>query len=276
MILLVSSTKDVASLTIADQILLHYPFKKSSKVFQDNPVYTASLNKKSVILIRLNEESVGAQNLPASFPTVELIVFISRHSSQSGTPTLTVHTPGNFADADFGGLPRIVSVSPASAIKNALKMLTFFQQKLGLSNYEVSFEATHHGPSLDVPAMFVELGSSMSQWTDSKAAYAVAGATIFAIENFDSKPVQNAVIGVGGTHYNKNFTQMSLNGEALFSHMIPKYAVSSVDVSMLRHCVVRSLEPVSEVLLDWRGIMSEDKHNLMEVLDASGLVYRKI
>jgi D-aminoacyl-tRNA deacylase len=276
MILLVSSNKDVASINIANQILQHYPFQKTLENFHNNPVYTLCLNQKNVTLIRLNEESINAQNLPEFFPDAELVIFVSRHSSQSGTPTLTVHPPGNFADADFGGLPRTVSVSPATAMSNTLKMLTFFQQKFDLSEYEVSFEVTHHGPSLNVPSMFVELGSSMSQWVNSKAASAIACSVISTIENFEAKPAQKAVIGIGGTHYNKKFTNMSLNGQALFGHMIPKYAVMHVDVSMLKHCVARSLEQISEVLLDWSGIRGEDKSGLIAALDASGLVYRKI
>ncbi len=219
---------------------------------------------------------MNAQNLPQNFPEAKLIVFISRHSSQSGTPTLTVHAPGNFADAALGGLPRTVSVSPATAMRDALKTLAFNQQKLELSEYDVSFEVTHHGPSLNVPTMFVELGSSMSQWCDSKAARAVACAAVSAIENFVPNPTEKAVIGIGGTHYNKKFTQMALAGEAVFGHMIPKYAVANVDVYMLKQCAQRCLEQVSEVLLDWRGIKSEDKPNLMAALNASGLAYRKI
>jgi D-aminoacyl-tRNA deacylase len=276
MILLVSSNKDPASLNIADQILQRFPFQKTLEEFQNNPVYTACLNQRFVTFIRLNEASVDAQRLPESFPNAELIVFISRHSSQSGAPTLTVHPPGNFADADLGGLPRTVSISPATAMSDALKNLGFFQQKFGLLDYEVSFEGTHHGPSLNVPTMFAELGSSMSQWTDSRAACAVACATISAIETFESKPVRKAVIGIGGTHYNKKFTQMALRGEVVFGHMIPKYAVANVDASMIKHCVERSLEKISEVLLDWRGIKSEDKPDLVAALDMSGVVYRKI
>jgi len=276
MILLVSSNSDVASINIADQILRHFSFQKTLDVFQGNSVYVARFNQKMVTFIRLNEDLINAQDILESFFDVELVIFISRHSSQRGIPTLTVHTPGNFADAVFGGLPRTVSVSPAAAVSNTLRMLAFFQQKFGSSEYEVSFEVTHHGPSLSVPTMFVELGSSVSQWTDAKAAYVIACSVISTIENFESKPVQKAVIGIGGTHYNKKFTYMALNGEAIFGHMIPKYAVAHVDISMLNHCVERSLEQISEVLLDWSGIKGEDKSGLLTALDASGLVYRKI
>ncbi|MCL2642530.1 MAG: hypothetical protein FWD52_03325 [Candidatus Bathyarchaeota archaeon] len=276
MILLVSSSKDVASLNIASQFLQHWLFQESLCTFQNNPVYTATFNQRSVVFIRLCGESVGAQDLSRFFPGVELIVFVSRHSSRSGVPALTVHPVGNFAGADFGGLPCVVSVSAATVMRDVLRMLVFFRHKFGLLDYEVSFEATHHGPSLDVPTLFVELGSSMSQWIDSKAAFVVACAIISAIEIFESRPAQRAVIGVGGTHYCEKFTKLALEGGVVFGHMIPKYAVVGVDVSVLRHCVERSLEQVSEVLLDWRGIRGEDKSGLIAALDGAGLVYRKI
>jgi D-aminoacyl-tRNA deacylase len=179
MILLVSSNKDPASLNIATQILQNYPFQKTEKTFQDNPIYSSNINHNHVKLIQLNEESVNAHDITQNFPA-KLIVFISRHSSQSGTPTLTVHAPGNFADADLGGFPKSLSVAPATAMSDALKTMNYHKQKMSL-NYEVSFEVTHHGPSLKTPAMFVELGSSPQQWGDTSAATAVAHAAISEI-----------------------------------------------------------------------------------------------
>jgi D-aminoacyl-tRNA deacylase len=175
MILLAASSKDVAGLNITRQVLDHYPFKITGKAFQGNPVYLTTVNGKEVTLIVLKEETINAQHLTDSFPEASLIVFISRHSSASGKPTLSVHTPGNIGTAEFGGLPKQVSVSPAAAMQDALKALWYFKEGMNL-NYEVSYECTHHGPSLNTPTMFVELGSSEKQWRDSKAAEAVAHA----------------------------------------------------------------------------------------------------
>jgi D-aminoacyl-tRNA deacylase len=274
MILLVASNKDIASLNIKQEILNNYPFKPTAENFQQNLTYTANLNSHKITLATLNQESVSAQSLPESFPEAKLIIFISRHSSQSGKPTLSVHTPGNFAEAGLGGLPRTVSVSPATAMRDALKGLVHCKEELNL-NYEVSFECTHHGPSLNVPSMFVELGSSETQWQDSKAAEAVAHAAMFAIVNF-SASTQTAVLGIGGTHYNQKFTEMALVGEAVFSHMIPKYAVSSIDSEMLRQCVERTLEKVRFAVLDWKGITSQDKPKLLTALQEVGLPFKKV
>jgi D-aminoacyl-tRNA deacylase len=274
MILLVASNNDVASLNIKQQILKNYPFTKSSQTFQENPLYTADINGKNVTLATLSEESVKAQNLPDNFPNATLIVFISRHSSQSGKPTLSVHTPGNFGLAELGGLPREISVSPATAMQTALKALIGQKEELSL-NYEVSYECTHHGPSLNVPTMFVELGSSEPQWQDSTAAGAVAHAAMSAIATF-TKPRGTAVLGIGGTHYNQKFTLMALVGEAVFGHMIPKYAVSAVDSEMLSQCIEKTLEKVPLAVLDWKGIKSEDKPDLLLALQAAGLPIKKV
>jgi D-aminoacyl-tRNA deacylase len=275
MILLVSSNKDIASQTIKQQILKHYSFHEAKETYQRNPVFTADVNEKKVTLITLNEESVCAQDLPEKFPEAKFIVFISRHSSQSAKPTLTVHTPGNFGDAELGGLPKNVSISPAVAMQTALRALLHYKQQQLLLNYEVSYECTHHGPSLNVPTIFVELGSSTAQWSDSVAAEAVAHSAMTAIANFET-PTATAVLGIGGMHYNQQFTLMAMVGAATFGHMIPKYAVSLIDAELIRQCVEKTMEKVPLALLDWKGIKSEDKPGLLSALESAGLPYNKV
>jgi D-aminoacyl-tRNA deacylase len=274
MILLAASNRDPAGTNIARQILNHYPFNKTNCKFQENPIYHAEINGNEIHLITLKEETINAQTLPDHFPNVSLIVFISRHSSASGTPTLSVHTSGNFAAAELGGLPRTVSVAPATAMQTTLKALKHYQQELNL-NYAVSFECTHHGPSLNVPTMFTELGSSPEQWSDTKAAEAVAHAAMHAITNFHV-PNSTAALGIGGTHYNQRFTQMALNGEAVFSHMIPKHAVQHVTAELLTHCRERTLEKVTHAILDWKGIQGADKPKLIAALQETALPYTRV
>ena len=274
MILVAHSTKDLAGGNIAKEVLDNFPFSKTDGTFQEKPIYSAQISGKQITLVTLKDETVYAQNLPEHFPNPELIVFLSRHSSQSGKPTLSVHTPGNFAEAELGGLPRTVSVCPAVAMCDALKALQQFKTEMRL-DYEVSYECTHHGPSLNVPTMFVELGSSPQQWTDSKAAEAVAKAAMQSIANFRTCD-QTAVLGIGGPHYNQRFTQMALNDEAVFGHMIPKYALPNVDAETVRNCVKRTLEKTDHAILDWKGIKSEHKPNLLKTLAELKLPYNKV
>jgi len=274
MILIVASNKDIASLNIKNQILNNYSFSKVSEKFKENPVYEATFGDRPVKLVTLNEESVHAQNLTDFFSSLELALFISRHSSESGTPTLSVHTPGNLADAKLGGLPRKVSVSPANAMRDALKAMMRLKEEMQL-NYEVSYECTHHGPSLNVPTMFTELGSSPKQWKDLKAAEAVAHATIEAVSYFSNFPAK-AVIGIGGPHYNNKFTRIALKDDLAFSHMIPKYALPNIDLKILNQCVEKTLERVELAVLDWKGIKSEHKPKLVEMLKKIDMPFKKV
>ena len=152
-------------MNITQQILDHYNFEKLSDVFQQSPIYLKKLRGRQVRLIFVKDEPVYTQHL-TDFFTPQLTVFVSKHSSLSGIPTLSVHTPGNLGEAGLGGIARKVSISPASAMKNALLEMKKKKEEMKL-DYQVSYECTHHGPSLDVPAMFVELGSSPKQWKDT-------------------------------------------------------------------------------------------------------------
>lgn len=274
MILLVASRKDIAGINIAQHLIRNYPFKETKESTKNNPLYSGFINNKKVFLTIVNEETIKTQNLPEYFQNLELIVYISRHCSSSGKPTLSVHTPGNLNIAKLGGLPKKVSISPAEAMKNALKALTFFRDGSGI-NYEVSYECTHHGPSLNIPTMFVELGSSKIQWCDSKAAEIVGHAAIVAISKFKLS-TKTAVLGIGGTHYNKKFSNLALTSETAFGHIIPKYMIQYIDSEILLECMEKTFEKVDHALLDWKGIKSADKPKLIQSLEAINLSYKKI
>jgi D-aminoacyl-tRNA deacylase len=231
------------------------------------------LKGKKVEFVTLNEESICAQNLADSHPAPDLAVFISRHSSLSGTPTLSVHTPGNIGKANHGGVPKKVSFSPANAMRDTLKAMVSLKEEMQL-DYEVSYECTHHGPSLNVPAMFVELGSSPLQWRDSRAAEVVAHAAMNAISSF-GKSKARAVLGIGGPHYSSRFTRMALESEVAFGHIIPKYVLADVDLEILKQCVERTLEKVESAILDWKGIRGENKATLIDLLKKINLPFEK-
>jgi len=272
LILLVASKKDKASLNIAKQLITNHDFHRDSKKFLDNPVYSRKMpNGEISRLIFIDQEPVNTQNLPFPKP-LRLLIFLSRHKSESGRPTLSVHTPGNLGEASLGGIPKKVSVSPASAMKEALIAMKKAQEEISLK-YEVSYECTHHGPSLDVPTMFVELGSSPTQWEDREAAEAVARGALAAAS---IKKLYPTVLGIGGPHYNAKFTRKALSSEIAFGHIIPKYAVERLDAEMLRQCVERTVEPVQKVILDWKGIRGADKKNLLETLLEIELKFERI
>jgi D-aminoacyl-tRNA deacylase len=270
LILFVASTQDTAGMNIAAKLIDHYNFEKLS-TFQKNPVYSKIFQNKEILLIFVNTEIVETQFLGDLF-IPHLLVFLSRHSSAMGIPTLSVHTPGNLSEAKFGGKPRSVSVSPAGAMKNALLEMAKLRDERGL-NYEVSYECTHHGPSLDVPTMFVELGSSPKQWKDTRAAEVVAHAAMATLSDGSSYSV---ALGIGGPHYNKKFTESALNTNRAFGHIIPKYALQEVDVEMIKQCVDKTMETVDVAVLDWKGIKGEHKPKVLATLGEIGVPSERV
>ena len=262
LILFIASTKDTAGMNIAKQFVDNYNLEKLSETFQKNPVYIKTLHKKETKLLFVNTEIVETQFLGNLF-SPQLFIFLSRHSSAKGIPTLSVHTPGNLSEAKFGGKPGTVSISPAGAMKNALLEMAKLANERSL-NYEVSYECTHHGPSLDAPTMFAELGSTPKQWKDTKAAEVVADAAVAAVSDCSSCSV---ALGIGGPHYNKKFTKMALNNQRAFGHMIPKYALNEVDTEIIRQCIERTVEQVDSVVLDWKGIKGEHKPEIIAALE---------
>lgn len=272
MILFVASKVDVAGLNIADKLIKLFGFKESGEEIFGNPSYSLRLsNSEEAKLAFIDEEPVNTQNLP--YPEgVRMVIFISRHSSKSGTPTLSVHTPGNIGEAMLGGIPRKVSIAPASAMKAALIEMKRARDEMELP-YEVSYECTHHGPSLDIPAMFVELGSSPEQWSDGRAAEAVARGAMAAATN---ERVYRTVMGFGGQHYNEKFTRIALESDVAFGHMVPKYALSELNEDILRQCINRVVEQVEAAYLDWKGIRGSDKEPLIRLLRSMGIRIEKV
>jgi D-aminoacyl-tRNA deacylase len=261
MILIVASTKDTASMNIAQQITERYGFEKLSEQFQENSVNFKRISNHDIKLVFISQELIRSQYITEHFKT-DLVVFVSRHASVSGFPTLSVHVPGNLGNAELGGLPKRVSICPASAMKEALLELARIKEKSNLP-YEVSYECTHHGPSLDAPAMFVELGSSPEQWKDQKAAEAVAHAAIAAATKDSKYPT---VLGVGGPHYNERFTKIALTTNRAFGHIISKYAAPNIDQEVIRQCVHRTVEHVESAVFDWKSLRANDRNRIITAL----------
>ena len=274
LILLVASKRDLASMNITKQLLENYPFEPCEENVKDAQVYAFKKEEQNIRLVILNEELVYAQNITDFSPTLELIIFLSRHSSEKGIPMLSVHTPGNFGKADLGGFPKKLSVAPANAMRTALKTMVQLAKEDNLA-YKASYECTHHGPSLDKPAMFVELGSTPKQWADTEAAKVIAHAAMETVKNYGKQEAQTA-IGIGGPHYNEKFTKIALESNIAFGHIIPKYAIPEVDENILRQCIEKTLEKVELALLDWKGIRGEDKQRLVEALEGLGLKIQKV
>ena len=100
------------------------------------------------------------------------VVFLSKHSAKSGTRSLTVHPIGVpwLDDVEHtGGRPRRC-VPPHPSIAGLYRRVDAEVKTQGLTErFQVTMEATHHGPYAEVPCCFVEIGSTEVDWDDREA-----------------------------------------------------------------------------------------------------------
>ncbi len=247
--LILASTGDPAGKNIVARLLELYDFEPMAE--QSNVRVC-----KDVLLTTMASEAV--QVLAPSLAADE-VIFASRHTSESGRPTLTVHVPGELEKME------LAEASPPT-VKTALKALVGMRDELRLA-YDVSLEATHHGPTrLDVPVTFVEIGSSPEQWRDEKAGEAVARAIMAAA----TSPVKcRHAIGLGGPHYAPRHTDVSLSTDVGVGHILPKYA--SIDETLLERAIVRTRGGIELLVLDWKGMSSEQRQISKRVADRLGI-----
>ena len=260
-ILIVASLIDPASVNIAEKLVKEYRLEESGRTFSRKPVY----KKDDLLLAYLDVDDIYAEDVDKIFQAEE-VIFASRHQSESGEPTLTVHVPGNVVNkADFGGRPGSLAWAHPQRMKAALTALMQAKNEFALADYSVSLEVTHHGPTeLMVPVMFVEIGSSESQWTDEKAGYAVAK----AIWAGGTKPVDSqGCVGFGGGHYATKHTKITLEEDVAVGHIFSKYAfIEGFEPRLIEESFRKTYGGCKLAAIDWKGVRGDSRRRLIEVL----------
>lgn len=202
--------------------------------FCKNPVYR-HINMKGIVLISINDRKITHENLDIEIENElgiipKIAIFISRHTSKTGEPTLTVHPIGNYGEAKFGGKTKTIVKSSPKVMTELLRNLNK-NAKEKKTYHKVCFEVTHHGPFLNIPSLFIEVGSTENEWKKQKPAKIVAQTILDLLENnFYEEDFSNDIpvlIGIGGGHYAPRFTDVAFEKNAAFGHMIPNYQIES-------------------------------------------------
>ncbi|MEF8780727.1 MAG: D-aminoacyl-tRNA deacylase [Haloferacaceae archaeon] len=145
----------------------------------------------------------GAVDDPGNPAGIDALAFVSRHSGETG-PLLTAHFTGNFGPAEFGGEDGDFARAAPALQK---RLLGAFGEHAP-DGYDVGVECTHHGPTaIDLPSLFVELGSGEEEWDDPAGAQAVARAVLALGDGVSEPDLVGAdghprhLVGFGGGHY---------------------------------------------------------------------------
>ncbi|WP_455278284.1 D-aminoacyl-tRNA deacylase [[Eubacterium] cellulosolvens] len=260
--LIVAAKNDLAGMNIADKLINNFGFKykeknNEMKIFVKNQIH----------LLEIDSDVLELKELDRYQPN-GTIICISRHSSETGRASLTVHTPGNLGlTADFGGTPRTLAIADPQKQKLALQELRKNTIKLGLK-FSVSMEATHHGPTrFTVPTLFIEIGSKIENWINPLAGEAAASAawkTATQSEKFTS------AVGFGGGHYSPKHTVQMLNGKFALGHILPDYFFEYYDSDIVTQAFQKTKGICKTAIIDWKGLKASYRKILMSTLEKLG------
>lgn len=224
----------------------------------------------------VDKEIIHTENLDLEkINQYDFIIFASKHKSEKREKTLSVHAPGNWRSADFGGKAGKVCKTSALFLKQIFEKLNENKEKYNLKNYKVTMEATHHGPLIDKPCIFIEIGSTENEWTDRRAAFIIAKTTFEVVKEFRENPYNEVAIAIGGPHYCPNFNKIQLKSNIAISHVISQYAFPLTE-EIIKEAIEKTEEEVDLALLDWKGLgKSEQRQEILKILDKLYIRHRR-
>lgn len=265
--LVVASAKDVASMNIRDRMLEAGRFEEVG-TFDGHPMHAGGGGH----LITISDEPLYRNNIDSEFYSKMGekpvgVVYLSRHSAQSGLRSLTVHPIGNFSHARYGGYFRQLVHCFPGAMTHALRRLDALAREAGLP-HKVSLEVTHHGPYLNTPTFFIEIGSDESAWPDRRAAEVVAR-VVLGLETA-CEGGGTVLIGVGGGHYAPRHTEVALRKSVCYGHVLPSHAIPSLGERSLEEMLDYSCE-ARHVYFHRKAMRAEDVKRLTEFFEGRGI-----
>ena len=265
--LIIASKQDKAGINITTAL----------SQFRENPVLSSMNSEKGGFDFYLRDEDIiSDKNLNhEKINNYDFIIFASKHKSEKGGKTLSIHAPGNWREANLGGQPEKVCKTSALFLKQTFELLNKKVIESDLRDYQVTLECTHHGPLIEKPCMFIEIGSTETEWNDKRAAFVIAKTIRDIIDNFEENPYREIAIGIGGPHYCPNFNKIQLNSNIAVSHIIPEYVLPFSE-EMLKEAIAKTEEELDFVLLDWKGIGNADeRQRIIQILEKNYVSYKK-
>ena len=251
------SERDVAGVNMAREIasMMGEQFSLSNATCEIVP------NEREILYI--NEDNAK---------DFDYIIVLSRHSGTPGRPIFTAHVPGNFGPAKFGGDPFTLGVAIPSIMKEYLLSVSKEALEIG---YEVGFEPTHHGPTLNTPMAFLEIGCDERAWKDPRAVSVAASSVLKSIERWDPSKYRPA-IAFGGPHINHHFTRIELETDIAIGHAVRKLDAHYVDRMMIEMAISRNGEKPELAVVDAKGLKGEDRKRIEGTLDEIGLKRERV
>ncbi|KAL7091204.1 hypothetical protein ACP275_12G091300 [Erythranthe tilingii] len=243
--LVVATTADPASINPAKALL-------AMPGWQPGPTIEGGIrsfkNGDSLRLLEQDSSIIEEDDLDlrweaATGESVAELIFLSRHVAVSTRPALTIHPIGvpHLRDGDVlpqGGKPGWAA-PPCPRIGPWLMLLNKIARSHNLvPEFEITLEATHHGPITTKPTMFIEIGSTEEYWGREDAARVVALLVWEGLGLGESPAVgiwsstterKKVLLGIGGGHYVPRHMDVVLKDGIWVGHLLSGYSLPMED-----------------------------------------------
>ncbi|MFC1741547.1 D-aminoacyl-tRNA deacylase [Nanoarchaeota archaeon] len=261
---IIVSTQDKAGMNIRDVLRSLHGFSESTEKWHGHPVYT----KEGIKLYTTDEETIHSEGVDTDVEG-DWIIFATRHQSAAKRKSFSVHVPGNWGAAEAGGSEKKLCNALPDLMKDALRKISGIY---GGDEFEIILECTHHGPFVDKPCLFIEIGSSEEEWGRRDAGEVIANVVNFISMNPARK--YKSVVVLGGGHYNMIGTKLMMNTDYAVGHVCPKFLLPELTEELLQEAVAKNGERFALVVLDWKGLGTE-KARVVAMLEKSGIKFER-
>lgn len=226
-----------------------------------------SYKLKNAFIHQIDDYHIFHENLDKEI-NADFLLFCSTHKSRGDINSLCLHNIGNWGKAEFGGKDKTICPVNASIFKTAFIELN----KLSKDKFNVSIEQVHHGPYLETPSMFLEIGSTPKEYQDKERGEIMAKTIVNTLNNY-SKEYKSTIL-FGGQHYNTYANKILLNTDLAISYICAKHSLPDLDEGLFEQMMKKSKEKIDFAILDWKGLGTE-KNKVLDLLKAFNLDYKK-
>ena len=164
------------------------------------------------------------------------IIFPSRHSAASGNASLTLHPIGTMQvpegeTPEYGGK---AADCPPPNPRIAAWWRELNRVANDLTEFDLTLETTHHGPWIETPSLFIEIGSTDLTWGHMGAAKILAGIIYrgLGLDGGNGLGQWNGngrvVVTLGGGHYAPRGNLLASHEGIWLGHMLATYALPFV------------------------------------------------
>ncbi len=199
-------------------------------------------SRKPVTILEIDELHIHADGIDKihmveTGETIDEVLVLSRHVSSTNTPAITLHAIGLPGIAPVGekGVAGGVNghvVPPSPRFSSLYRRMLDVARENGLEgDFDLTLETTHHGPRLDIPSLYIEIGSTEAEWNRKDAAM-VWSTVICDVLGLNGTVPQgewdgsgSVMVGFGGGHYAPRHKSVVESGDFWLGHVLANYSL---------------------------------------------------